>query len=357
METTKMFNKGDDQRQELGSGSTALQAKGDITINNGVSYSDVREIVLDMFRANFLQLSGDAMEAARHRAEEITDKFLAKLIAENLTGLDQAKSPDFQYALYTVQRDYARAADADLGDLLVDLLVDRTKHPKRNLAQIVLNECLSVAPKITSAQLSNLSVIFYLKYCNKSDFPSLKTFVYDLDVYLLPFVNDLLSKRSDYQHLEFAGCGSSQITTTDLAEILWNKYQGIFDKGINALELSGASFFFNSNQKLVGPCCLDGTKVQVMALNKPHLETLLAVNKVSKEDAVRLRNAFGKNRLSSEEIRSKCIAVRPEMEKLFSAWNSTELHNFTLTSVGMGLGHANLKRLGKDFGDLSNWVG
>jgi hypothetical protein len=114
------------QEQKVSESSIALQAGGDITVTStGMSYQDVRNIALDVYRANFLKLAGNAAEVAACRAEEITEDFLLKLQNEFPSGLEKAQDPDFQYALLTVQREYAKSGDKELGDLLVDLLVDK----------------------------------------------------------------------------------------------------------------------------------------------------------------------------------------------------------------------------------------
>jgi hypothetical protein len=351
-----VLNKGDEQTQQVGQGATAIQAAGNVVVNNGLSYSEVRSVVLDVFHSNFLQLAGEVKEVARQRAEEITDKFLEKLQKENSSGLSQASTPDFQYGLFSVQRDFARTADANLGDLLVDLLVDRTKHPQRDMVQIVLNECLIVAPKLTSGQLSALAIVFFFKYCSTSGILTFEQLSAQLNQFTRPFIDTLPRGSASYQHLEFAGCGTVQVTSSSLEDILWTRYQGLFDKGVDAAELSGASFYFNANQQLTGPCTLDASKIQVRAQNVDHLEKLMAAYRVSPEDAQRLRQVFGKNRLSAEEIKAKCIERIPYMQSLFDLWMSTPLHNITLTSVGIGLAHANIKRLTGEFANLSIWV-
>jgi len=69
-----MLNK--DQAQLVGDGATAVQAAGNVSITHvGLSYSEVRDVALDVFRSNFYQLAGPAMETARARAEEITESF------------------------------------------------------------------------------------------------------------------------------------------------------------------------------------------------------------------------------------------------------------------------------------------
>jgi hypothetical protein len=194
-----MLNKGDEQTQQVGEGATAIQAAGNVVVNNGLSYTEVRAVVMDVFRSNFLQLAGEAKDVARQRAEEITDKFLAKLQMENPAGLSQAPTPDFQYGLFSVQRDFARTADVNLGDLLVDLLVDRTKHPHRNMLQIVLNECLLVAPKLTNEQLSALAIVFLLKYCSSSGIVTFQQLSAQLDKFVRPFI-DTLPRNAGHVH-------------------------------------------------------------------------------------------------------------------------------------------------------------
>lgn len=56
------------------------------------------------------------------------------------------------------------------------------------------------------------------------------------------------------------------------------------------------------------------------------------------------------------EIRAELIAALPWMAQLFDLWDSTPIKNLTLTSVGIALAHANMKkRTGRDF-DLSIWL-
>ena len=54
-----------DQEQTASDGSTAFQAGGDIVITStGLTYTEVKEVALDVFRANFYQLSGIAKDTA-----------------------------------------------------------------------------------------------------------------------------------------------------------------------------------------------------------------------------------------------------------------------------------------------------
>ena len=122
-------------KQKTGNNSTSFQAQN-IIINQGASEQEVREIALNVFKDNFIELSDIAKNTAKIRAEEITNDFVKKLQNENPEALNKAQDPDFQDALFNVQKEYAKSGDKELGDLLVNLLADRTQHDQRTIAQI-----------------------------------------------------------------------------------------------------------------------------------------------------------------------------------------------------------------------------
>lgn len=185
-----MLNK--DQSQIASDRATAIQAGGNVTVNKvGLSYSEARDVALDVFRANYYELVGAAKETARARAEEITEEFFRKLVDENPTGLGKSQDPDFQHALLSVQREYARCGDKELGDLLVDLLVDRSKQDQRDILQIVLNESLITAPKLTEKHLASLAVIFLFKYTKNNTVGDHELLGQYLDRHVLPFSSKL----------------------------------------------------------------------------------------------------------------------------------------------------------------------
>lgn len=342
--------------QKAGDQSTNVQAES-ITINQGITYSEVREIVLDIFHSNFAQLSEKASIIARDRAKEITDTFLKKLEAQNYNGIANAQDPDFQYALFTIQKEYARNGDKDLGDLLVDLLVDRTKYDRRTILQIVLNESLSVAPKLTSDQLATLSIVFLINYAMFNGLKDLPTFLNFLDTYFAPFANLLSKNRSCYQHLEFAGCGSVGMGEFDILNSLKKNYQGLFSKGFNEEEIDKMHIKLSDFPLLFTYCLHDTNIKQINALNEIVLKDIAKNSGVSEQALnilISLNNNFS---MSNEEIRDYIIRERGYMKNVFEVWKNSLMKNLTLTSVGIAIGHANIKRnLNIEFADLSIWI-
>lgn len=351
----QMLNK--DQNQDVGDSATAIQAGGSVTvIHVGVTASEARAIALDVARATFYELYGAAKDTANIRVEEITDQVIKKLERDFPEGLQKAKDPDFQYALLTVQKEYARNGDKDLGDLLVDLLVDRSKQDQRDILQIVLNESLSTAPKLTDSHLAALAVIFLFKYTQNTGIGNHKMFGEFLDKHLLPFVSKLSKNRAGYQHLEFSGCGSIGLGGNSLEGILGTIYQGQFLKGFDQSEIESRAISVGVDSRFFIPCLNDLSKLQVRANSKEILEKHLGEQGVSAEDRAKILELFDIGKMSESEIKEKLIAIRPYMAEVFDTWTNSPMQTFTLTSVGMAIGHANIKRLVGEFASLSIWI-
>jgi hypothetical protein len=351
-----MLNK--DQEQNVAQGSTAIQVAGNVNITKtGLTYAEVRDVALDVFRTNFYQLAGVAKETAKTRAEEITEEFLLKLQKEFPAGFEKSHDPDFQYALFTVQKEYARNGDKDLGALLVDLLVDRSKQEQRDILQIVLNESLSTAPKLTENQLAALAVIFLFKYTQNFTVDNHQKLGEYLDKYAAPFASKVVKNVACYQHLEFSGCGSiASLGQKLLVDLLGRTYQGLFLKGFDKQEITDRGVSIGPDARFFAICLNDPSKVQVRAINKEYLEKVLEANAISPEDRAKITALFDVGKMDHAEIKNKCIELRPYMSGLFETWSESAMKSFSLTSVGIAIGHANIKRLAGEFTNLSVWI-
>jgi len=346
-----------DQKQDATEGSTAIQAGGNVTITKtGLTYAEVRDVALDVFRSNFYELAGVAKEIAKVRAEEITEAFLLKLQNEYPAGLDKSHDPDFQYALFTVQKEYARNGDKDLGDLLVDLLVDRSKQEQRDILQIVLNESLSTAPKLTESQLSALAVIFLLKYTQNYGIGNHELLGEYFDKNIAPFVSKIVKNLACYQHLEFSGCGSIGLGERALESILGKTYQGQFLKGFDKKEITDRDISIGLDPRFFITCLNDLAKIQVRANSQELLEKALDEHAIMPDDRKKIIELFNFDKMNGDEIKGKCIEIRPYMAGLFEIWSESAMKSFTLTSVGIAIGHANIKRLVGEFANLSIWI-
>lgn len=344
-----------EQAQKGGMGSTNIQAQ-EIHVTNGLSYPEVRQVALDVFKSNFYELAGEAKNIAQSRAEEITEQFLSKLKIENPSGFTKSQDPDFQHALYTVQKEFARNGDEDLGGLLVDLLVDRSKQEQRDILQIVLNESLAIAPKLPNHHLNVLAIVFLFRYTQNRNVLSIETLCDYLDQHVKPFANNVPTNDASYQHLEFTGCGTVSMGDIILEDILGSTYQGLFMKGISKDEIESSNLSIGFDSRFFIPCLNNKALFQVSVISNEVLVERFEQFSITDMDKGLITGFFNKNKMSSAEIKDKYIDSRPYMEQVFNGWSDSQMKSLNLTSVGIAIGHANIKRLVGKFADLSIWI-
>ncbi len=344
------------QNQQSGDNSTNLQAR-EITLHQGISYSDAKEIANDVFKANFIVLKQEAALIAQNRAEEVTEKVISQLESRHPDSLNQFQTPALQNALFTVQKQYAISGDQDLGDLLVDILVDRAASPKRDMVQIVLDESLGVAPKLTLEQFDTLTLNFLFTKHRRLDVKSYQDLIAHFKNRVIPFSEKLSDKHSDYSHLEYLGCGYVRAGNYgQLEAIIRTNYKAFFSKGFSEAELEEVVGTGVNVNGLIMRCLHDPRKLQLTALDDDILENIADRNGLSSEVKQNLKQLFESSTKTVDEIKEMLITAMPEMERVFDVWVDSPFDQFELTSVGIAIAHANYRRRIKESMDLSIWI-
>ena len=144
--------------QISGKNSTNIQISGDLIV--GVSIESAKQIALNVFKDNFLELSEKASNTALARAEEIVNEFISTLYEENQYVMDKLQEPAIQYSLFNVQREYAKTGDVGLKEQELKLLIARIGAKERSLKQIILDEAIETLPKLSLEQLDFICYIF-----------------------------------------------------------------------------------------------------------------------------------------------------------------------------------------------------
>lgn len=226
-----------------GDNSTFNQAGGDVnlstTINYGMGYFEVKDLFMDLFQNEFTKLGKDVEDLINERAERIVTGYLNKLFEENPNLIQNTKDPDIRYGIIEAQKAYARFGNAEMSELLIDVLVQRTKA-EDSFSSIVLNEALTVIPKLTKFQINILSVLYAIesiRYIN----PTNKTISNFYDAFLAPFIDDRLlpANHQFYLHLQSCGClAVSVMANLKLVDVFHNKFDDRYtDLGIIMQEI------------------------------------------------------------------------------------------------------------------------
>lgn len=345
------------QKQEAGDGSTNLQGQS-IIIHQGISYSDAKEIALDVYKSNFIQLSQSAGELAQKRAEEITDNFLTKLKEDNKDAINSMQDPSMQSALYEIQKQYVKTGDKDLEELLVDILVERASVTERNLHQIVLDESLTIASKLTLEQMDALTLNFIISQTSNSTLLNLDKLIEYLKTHITPFIGSITDNSSCYKHLDYVGCISlmHMQSMKKIEEIFLLQYPGLFSKGFTKEKFENDIGNFNEFHNIIISCLHDPDLFQISAINEEVINKICESNNITNENKTKIVNLFNSCKFSSSEVKKYILDKIPEIEKLFKLWDESGLSKFNFTTVGIAIAQANFRRKSGIKLDLSMWV-
>lgn len=341
--------------QRSGDNSTNIQA-GQITINTGLTISHVKEIANELIAASFAELAGLARETAEKRAREITNQFIQELAEKHPAGMQAAEDPDFQHSLFTVQKEFARCGDKELGDILVDLLVDRTKQKDRSLLQIVLNESLSVAPKLNAQQLDILTCCFHVVYVFRGDIGNIAMFSDYLENVILVFSDSINSKPSNYKHIEFVGCTEIREGKRDIINVITENYRAFFSKGYQRDAIKAIEEREPNIIDVHIPCFHDFALLQPGGINDNVTKQMCADKGISEESANQLIQLNAQYVMNQQEAREFLEKICPRFPKFLDDAANTQFNSMELTSVGIAIAHAHSrKKIGFD-ADLSIWI-
>lgn len=343
-------------KQKGGEQSTNFQGQT-VNVYQGITYTDAKEIALDVFKTNFIHLKNEAAQIAAERAEEITENILSKLNEKTPERLQEFQQPSMQDALFTAQKEYAKSGDKDLGDLLVDIIVDRAGVTKRNMLQIVLDESLLIAPKLTIEQLDTLTLNFLLVRTRRMNIRNYEDFKNYLTNFILPFTDNLTSEHEHYNYLEYLRCG--QIRVGDYGKLennLRETYKGVFAKGFTEEEFKEEFENIAPLTPLLIPCFHDKAKLQIGVFDDETLKQRM--DELSMDDATKtkLQAFFEKTTMTGNEIKDMLIQFDNRMEKVFTTWSNSSFKKFELSHVGIAIGHANYRRKTNETMNLSKWI-
>lgn len=342
-------------KQEGGDNSTNLQGQT-IVINNGITYEDAKGIALDVFKSNYLELSTKAADTAKQRAEELVDDFLQQIMTRKPEAINTMEDPGMQYAIFSAQKEYAKTGDKNLSDMLVDILVDRASIPERNLKQIVLDESLQIAPKLTISQIDTITLIFILNYTQNNGINNLPTLNNYLLQYIYPFIHTLSKENSLYQHIEYTGCGTVSLGERKIETLFLNKYKGLFVKGFTIEELKISIDDYERYSEIFTTCLHDNSKLQINAMNEEVLEENLRGNNIDENKMSKFKSLFNQYLMSQDEVKNYLEKQVDFMNKLFDFWDNSSMKNLTLTSVGIAIATANLRRKTGISVNLDMWI-
>lgn len=348
------------QNQKASGKSIAIQSGRDVIIEGGIRSEDMKAILES--QSKLLQIySADAKVIVESRLKDFEQRILAKFQKTGEANPEAFRDPDFQYLLRRAQHSYARHGDSELGDTLVDMIAARSEATTRNRLMLSLNSAIEVAAVLTPNEFAELSLCFLLKHTLNHNVLSLDAFKEYFAIYITPLLADISREDSSYEYLEAQQCVTIvHIGQVPLGKILTTRYGGIFCNGFTLEELKAhlpddrKEAFQDS--LLLTTCPHDKSKIQFNTQNREKLEELLGNFDLEESSQTSICNLFESKFWSDQDFVSKLSPVIPEFATLWEIWSTTRLRLMSLTSIGIAIGHCNLRRVCNWNADLSIWI-
>ncbi len=325
----------DIQKQEGGNYSQNIQVNGNYTC--GITYTEARQIALDVFNANCQTLMQEAARVSEIRANKIVDDFAIKLFEEHPELSHRLQEPSIQYSTFSVIKNYVKTGDEDLKERLLGMLIHRMAAKDRSMEQIVLDEAIEVLPKLTQDQVNILSLILSAININHN-INNLNRFKDFINNKLVVFYPNHRS-NSSYTHLQYTGCCtllSEGSTYKPLLEILRNRYNGLFYKGFSTEMLRG--FFpddYDRIESIITVCQQNTTLLQFNAMNESVLDNAIKTHNLESFSS-KIKQFSKQNQMNDEELNSFLYEINPRMIDLMEEWKGerSSIKSISLTPVG-----------------------
>jgi hypothetical protein len=334
-------------RIDAGNQSINNQATS-ITNHIGLSYSDVKEIALDLFKSNFLKLKDEAAALASERATEITNKFLKRMKDFAPDSLNEFATPGMQDTFFQAQKEYAISGDVDLADMLVEMLVERAGSPNRNNHRMVLDESLKIAPKLTIQQMDLLTITQYHSKMLLSNLGSFDNLLIKLNYYfqLMDFV-DIETVNEDLAFLEYLGLGKqANHPNPKVEKVLMERYPSYFSKGFDYYEYHIPEI---PDKELYIKCFHDPKRLQFKFETEKEIDDFFKARNISTRRSFDVRSLFTLRVLLEHQISEILIQRIDNFKPLVEMYNLTNWKSFEISNIGKAIAVANLhRRYGKE---------
>jgi len=331
---------------------------GQIIVNQGLSYSDAKDLIISVVDQKMITFKDEAKTTFDQRTGEFK-----KLLSEKIRDLPEKemgklRDPDTQIALLEAASISGRKSNDELRNLLANLVVSRIKNDssgKEELKNIVYNEAISTVSKLTIDQLKVIALCYLLRYTSYGGIISWETFNNYLNTHIKPFMG-FKNSNAQFQHIEYAGCGSIGIGSWNLIEIYRQQYSFLFLNLIEKEKIDGLNLPKEILAEIIKLDPGEG-KYFISVRNKIILEKYLNNKHLTEETTKQFSALYEQSIKSPDEVKKK-IQDETDIGKEFielSDGNANILH-LSLTSVGIAIGASYFEQTVGEKINIDIWI-
>ncbi|WP_155639711.1 LPO_1073/Vpar_1526 family protein [Burkholderia cepacia] len=334
------------QNQKGGDGSVNVQISGDVV--NGISYSEARQISFDVFRAESAGLFAAAQEEIVNRAEHMFQRLWEKMRLQSKESFQQFKDPAFLDSVASAQKAHCKANDADLENILINLVAQRSEQRERSLRQIALSDAIAAADKLPVKYIKLLAAIARINITlnQSSSLGELLTWYAES----VPDDQFLYCGVDAYVHMESIGViRIDYVTPIPLEDRVHRAYPGFFLKNINDNVLDDLILADPNVGKLIVQSEVQPGRRRFGPRNSEELIRRGRALGLSNEILRSISNIYISHLGGAQSIRSECSVVNAKSVAAFNLFDKAGTACRTrITPVGYALAYAELSRVGVD---------
>lgn len=330
---------------------------GQITVHEGLSYSEAKDLILSVVDQKLVEFKDEAATTFKKRTDEF--KMLLSEKIKDLPEQDMAKlrEPDTQIALLEAAKISGRKQNDELRNLLANLVVSRIKNDKtgkEELKNIVYNEAISTVSKLTTDQLKIITLCYLTRYTIYGGIVSWDTFKNYLNTHIEPFIN-FKNTNAEFQHIEYAGCGSIGIGSWNLADTYKRQYSFLFLNLIEKAKIEDLSLPEEIKNELLR---LDTTedKYFIRIKSKEELEKYLKEKNVEQTKIDQFTSLYERNIKNNNEIKKEIEEETEIGKELLGLWEKSNISHLSLTSVGIAIAASYFEQTVGEKIDIDIWI-
>lgn len=343
--------------QKVSAGSEASVVVSGRDTNIGFSKEDMKAVI-ESVAAQLPQYAVIAKAIVDERLEMFEKKILERFEAGQGTNTGAFADPDFQYLLGRAQHAYARSGDDATAEVLIDLIASRSVQKSRTRLTLSLNEAVERSAYLTENEFSEIAMCFALRYSVRNGISNIA----ELCAYLRTFAESLLphisKEESSYSYIQAQACGHLEsLSRIDLHGIFTEHYGTLISLGSSREDFKktlGANFD-ERYPGLLKPSSLGQEKFQVKSLGRQDcLNVCKKFGIANKGDELWLLSTAGL--LDEKQVVKIATQHFWGIKDLYAIWRDTPLGSLSLTSIGLAIGYAKIRRTCEFQADLGIWI-
>jgi len=330
---------------------------GQVNIRQGLTYTEAKDLIVSVVGQKLIAFRDEAKAIYEERANEFI-----KLLTEKIKELPEEeiiklKEPDTQLTLIEAAKISGRKQNDELRNLLANLVVSRIKNDKtgkEELKNIVYNEAISTINKLTIDQLKIITLCYLLRYTSYGGIISWDTFKNYLNTHIKPFLG-FKNTNAEFQHIEYAGCGSIGIGSWDLVNIYRQQYSFLFFNLVEKKQIDELNLPNEIKQEIVALNSKED-KYFIRFKNKIELEKYSKEKKIDEETIKKLTLIYESHIKNNDEVKKKVLEETEIGKELLDIWEKSALEHLSLTSVGIAIGASYFEQTTGAKIDIDIWI-